>query len=167
MVGTISSFIYTSTEFCKIQIQMKTPGYTHYTGATDIFWSKLKEGKIHHIFRGGMSTLVREGVGALLYFTVYENYIRSKLKKGEISHSVSRTQDILAAGSLAGISYWLLIYPVDAIKTQIQSSMCKTYVESARFLWQNKLLFRGITVAIVRSVPVNAVNFLVFERVIR
>lgn len=71
---------------------------------------------------------MREGAGALVYFTVYENYIRSRLKEGQFSHTVSKTQDILVAGSLAGISYWMLIYPVDAIKTQVQSGMCKSYL---------------------------------------
>lgn len=102
-----------------------------------------------------------------MYFTVYENYIRSKLKEGQTSHIVSKTKDILVAGSLAGISYWLLIFPVDAIKTQVQSGMFKSYVESAKFLWQNKLLFRGMGIAIIRSIPVNAVNFMVFEAVLR
>jgi hypothetical protein len=50
---------------------MKTPEYLKYTGATDIFMGKLKEGKIQHMFRGGLSTMSREGVGALCYYTVY------------------------------------------------------------------------------------------------
>lgn len=80
LVGALASFIYTSTEFCKIQIQMKTPGYENYTGAIDVFWGKLKEGKIHHVFRGGLSTFFREGLGALCYFTAYESYLRSRLR---------------------------------------------------------------------------------------
>jgi hypothetical protein len=71
MAGALASMIYTVMEFCKIQIQMKTPEYLKYTGATDIFMGKLKEGKIQHMFRGGLSTMSREGVGALCYYTVY------------------------------------------------------------------------------------------------
>jgi solute carrier family 25 carnitine/acylcarnitine transporter 20/29 len=80
MVGILASMIFTPMEFFKIQIQMKTPQYLKYTGATGIFMGKLKEGKIQHVFRGGLSTMLREGIGGLCYFTVYENYIRLRLK---------------------------------------------------------------------------------------
>lgn len=58
-MGALASLIYTSSEFCKIQIQMKTPEYAKYNGAIQIFWGKLMEGNIHHVFKGGLSTLLR------------------------------------------------------------------------------------------------------------
>lgn len=71
LVGLIASFIYTPMEFCKIQMQMKTPEYSHYKGAADILWDKLKRGQVLTVYRGGVSTMLREIFGCLAYFTVY------------------------------------------------------------------------------------------------
>lgn len=108
-------------------MQIKTPEYAHYKGATDIFIKKISAGQISDVFRGGLICSLRETLGALAYFTVYENYIRSRLREGEVSHTQSSNLDIITAGSLAGICYWFMIYPLDSIKTQIQTGNCKTY----------------------------------------
>jgi hypothetical protein len=49
------------------------------------------------------------------------------LAPGANSHAHSSVKDILIAGSLAGLAFWLVVYPLDAIKTQVQSGMAKTY----------------------------------------
>jgi hypothetical protein len=71
LVGFVVSFVYTPIEFCKIQMQMKTPEYAHYKGATEIFWDKLKHGQIKTIYKGAVSTMLREVIGCFAYFSAY------------------------------------------------------------------------------------------------
>lgn len=101
-------------------------------------------------------------MGTLLYFSMYESYLRWTLKPGQ-SKTSATNQQIMTAGALAG-TYHFFVYPFDVIKTQIQSGMCRTYMESLRFIWRNKLMYRGATVTMMRSLPLNAVSFLIFEK---
>lgn len=96
----------------------------------------------------------------MIYFTLYEKTLRtvSNEKKANI-----QTRHILLAGALAG-TYHFFVYPFDVMKTQIQCGQVKTYSESLRNIWKNNIMFRGVTVTLIRSLPMNAVSFLVFER---
>jgi hypothetical protein len=87
------------------------------------------------------------------------------LKEGQHSHSQSSNLDILLAGSTAGFCFWLAAYPLDNIKTQIQSGNSKGFSQAIKYLVKNKIMWRGITIALIRSVPINATTFVVFENV--
>jgi hypothetical protein len=69
---------------------------------------------------------------------------------------------ILFAGACSGIFYWLPIYPIDNIKTQIQSGIASSNYEAAKVLIYNKTLFRGLHIALMRSIPINAASFVAF-----
>lgn len=64
--------------------------------------------------------MIRESIGSSLYFTGYEFLLRKFLNPGQ------RTQDAPLTGSLisggfAGLCYWGVVYPIDYVKTLIQS----------------------------------------------
>jgi len=163
MTGIFSYLICTPMEFCKIQIQMRVPEYAHYSGSTQILTRKLIHGELPLLYRGGFACGTREIMGTLLYFSMYESYLRWVLKPGQSKTSADNHQ-IMTAGALAGC-YNLFVYPLDVIKTQMQSGLCRSYRESLSFIWRNSLMFRGVTVTMMRSVPINAMSFLIFEKV--
>jgi|JI61114C2RNA_FD_contig_21_12912054_length_689_multi_4_in_0_out_0_2 hypothetical protein len=93
---------------------------------------------------------------------MYESYLRWSLRPGQKKTHASN-QQIMTAGALAG-TYHLFVYPLDVIKTQIQSGLCQSFRESMRLIWRKGLMFQGATVTLMRSIPLNAVSFLIFEK---
>ena len=69
------------------------------------------------LYLGFTSTLTRESNALAIYFTTYELLMR---KLNSQSAPVSLTSALLAGG-LAGVATWTLTYPLDYIKTLVQT----------------------------------------------
>ena len=77
---------------------------------------------------------------------------------------------MLISGALAGASSWLSCYPVDVVKSVIQTQHSPgrsvRMLPISRELYARggwRAFFRGLSPTLVRSVPVNAVTFTVYE----
>lgn len=132
MAGYFCSLIYTPMEFCKIQMQMKTYEFQKYRSGLHILYRMTIEGQWRRLFRGGLACNLREGLGGTIYFLAYEGTLRALMKPGQISHSDSSDTDIIIAGAAAGF-FIVPVYPVDVVKTQVQSGFCSSYSESIAF----------------------------------
>lgn len=64
------------------------------------------------------------------------------------------------AGSIAGLSYWTIAYPLDVIKTKLQTGQ----TINAIFSNIHKTAYRGFGVIALRSVIVNGISFATFEQ---
>lgn len=89
---------------------------------------------------------LRELPATYIYFASYD-----KLKENNYS--------IFLSGSIAGLNSWLLTYPIDTIKTRIQSENSKTISEAFK---KGKLL-SGLSFCLARAFIVNGINFSVYE----
>lgn len=115
------------------------------------------------VFRGLGPTVLREVPSFGTYFLTYELLTRSE---GPVS-----TGTMLLAGGFAGMASWLVSYPVDVLKTRVQTDgnsdgikvyngLLDCYKKSvAREGY--KFLFRGLMPTLVRAFPVNAACFTV------
>ena len=120
------------------------------------------------LFRGLNATLIREIPSFPAYFVTYEYskiYLQGLLPQDS---AMSDTAAILGAGSLAGISGWVFVYPIDVIKTKIQSEPSLIWkdrlscVQMYRRLLKESgrsVFMRGFGATILRAVPTNAVIF--------
>jgi solute carrier family 25 carnitine/acylcarnitine transporter 20/29 len=63
-------------------------------------------------------TLLRNSAGSMCYFTSY-NLLRQQLTK--LNNNQETSPIILVSGGVAGMVYWLSIYPVDVVKTRLQT----------------------------------------------
>ena len=97
-------------------------------------------------------TIAREIPAVSTYFGVYR-YMFNQLKDLDLK---SRS---FIAGGLAGGSSWLINYPVDVIKTRIQSGECKTVREA----YSKGTLWKGVGICTFRGTLANAFGFLALE----
>lgn len=75
------------------------------------------------------------------------------------------------SGGLAGVATWTIMYPVDYVKTLLQSDSLTQpkYANSVECLRKEVLgrgiatLYRGFEIMLVRAFVCNAVGFLCFE----
>lgn len=140
-----------------------------YAGGVDVVRQLYKEGGVRSVFRGSAMTLARDGPGSAAYFATYE-YIKRKITpkdtagnpRGDLSLSA-----VMVAGGCAGVAMWIPVFPVDTIKSRLQSAEGRpTIGGTVRGLYANggfKAFFPGFGPAMARAVPANAATFLGVE----
>ncbi|KAL4926428.1 carnitine:acyl carnitine antiporter [Aspergillus undulatus] len=136
-----------------------------YSGGVDVVRQLYKEGGIRSVFRGSAMTLARDGPGSAAYFAAYEYIKRSLTPKdtnGNVTGELSLPA-VLAAGGAAGIAMWIPVFPVDTIKSRLQSAPGKpTIGGTIRSVYATggyKAFFPGFGPALARAVPANAATF--------
>ncbi|KAJ9326891.1 hypothetical protein DTO027B5_4717 [Paecilomyces variotii] len=140
-----------------------------YSGGVDVVRQLYKEGGIRSVFRGSAMTLARDGPGSAAYFAAYE-YIKRRLTpkdaEGNVTGELSLPA-VLTAGGAAGIAMWIPVFPVDTIKSQMQSAEGRpTIGGTIQSIYGNggfKAFFPGFGPALARAVPANAATFLGVE----
>ncbi|MCJ1310624.1 carnitine transporter [Agyrium rufum] len=140
-----------------------------YAGGFDVVRQLYKEGGIKSVFRGSTMTLARDGPGSAAYFATYE-YVKRKLtpkdEEGKMKGDLSLTA-IMTAGGAAGVAMWIPVFPIDTIKSRLQSAEKRMSIsECVSGVWRNggaKAFFPGIGPAMARAVPANAATFLGVE----
>lgn len=163
-------------ERVKIQLQLQgqkvlAPGEKpKYSGGVDVVRQLYKEGGVRSVFRGSAATLARDGPGSAAYFAAYE-YIKRKLTPvdihtGKPSGELSLTA-ITTAGAAAGVAMWIPVFPIDTVKSRLQSAEGNVTVSGVvKGLYRAggfKAFFPGFAPAIARAVPANAATFLGVE----
>lgn len=140
-----------------------------YSGGLDVVRQLYKEGGIRSVFRGSAMTLARDGPGSAAYFAAYE-YIKRKMTPlgpdGKPSGDLSLTA-VCTAGGAAGVAMWIPVFPIDTIKSRLQSADGRpTIGGTISGVYRSggiKAFFPGIGPALARAVPANAATFLGVE----
>lgn len=129
----------------------------------------LETGGIKSLFKGSFATLARDGPGSAIYFATYE-IAKKELSKlnGAKENELSITA-ISTAGGLAGVGMWIVVFPIDTIKTRLTSNVNESIStkEAISSIYKKsggiKGFFPGIGPALLRSFPANAATFLGVE----
>ncbi|KAG8964922.1 hypothetical protein FRC03_001222 [Tulasnella sp. 419] len=193
--GLVASLVATPTELIKIRQQlMYTSAAT--PSATRVGLDIFRKHGIRGLYRGLTITALRE-CSYGVYFATYEGLCRflkprSPIREEGVYHASEAREPSLSwtrlvfAGGIAGVVSWIIIFPVDTIKSRIQSietfsssssssskslsiissrSTIAAVVESYRELGMRGLC-AGMTPTVLRAFPVNMVTFFVYEAVI-
>ncbi|KAB5526259.1 mitochondrial carrier domain-containing protein [Coniochaeta sp. 2T2.1] len=186
-IGGLATWaVSTPTELikCRAQVQVQS------SSSLSIARQVLRTEGVRGLYFGGGVTALRDSVGYGFYFWSYE---LSRRWMGRYSSGTNETADVLLCGGLAGIVTWASIFPLDVIKTRVQTQqvMLSTGAERAPLLgvagegaevkraggrmgaWQvaretyreggARVFFRGLGVCSVRAFVVNAVQWAVYE----
>lgn len=139
-----------------------------YSGGVDVVRQLWKEGGLRHVYRGSAMTLARDGPGSAAYFATYEVLKRNLTPKDETGKpgKLSLTA-VCVAGGTAGVAMWIPVFPVDTIKSRLQSGDSAGSISSTiKEVYGKggiKAFFPGFGPAISRAVPANAATFLGVE----
>ena len=140
-----------------------------YSGGLDVVRQLYKEGGVRSVFRGSAMTLARDGPGSAVYFATYETVKRNltpKDSEGNPSGELS-IPAVLTAGGAAGVAMWIPVFPIDTIKSRLQSAEGRpTIGGTISGIYRSggfRAFFPGIGPAMARAVPANAATFLGLE----
>ncbi|KAK1473895.1 hypothetical protein CCUS01_05485 [Colletotrichum cuscutae] len=155
----------------QVQSQRLKPGESpKYKGGADVVRQLYAEGGVRSVFRGSVATLARDGPGSAAYFAAYE-YIKRRLTPkdpvtGEPSGELSLLA-VTAAGAAAGVAMWIPVFPVDTVKSRLQTAEGNVTLGGVvREVYGRggvKAFFPGFGPALARAVPANAATFLGVE----
>lgn len=140
-----------------------------YSGGVDVVRQLYKEGGVRSVFRGSAMTLARDGPGSAAYFAVYEYVKRSLSPKDADGNATGELSlpAVMTAGGAAGIAMWIPVFPVDTIKSRIQTAEGRPTISGViSGVYRSggiKAFFPGFGPALARAVPANAATFLGVE----
>ncbi|RMZ77867.1 hypothetical protein DV738_g4092, partial [Chaetothyriales sp. CBS 135597] len=151
------------------QKELKPGEQPKYKNGLDVVRQLYAEGGIRSVFRGSAMTLARDGPGSAAYFAVYESVKRALSPKDAEGNSTGELSlgAVMTAGGAAGIAMWIPVFPVDTVKSRLQSAEGNpTLGGTVRQLYKAggiKAFFPGFGPALARAVPANAATFLGVE----
>lgn len=181
--GIITSLIICPTEHVKVQLQTQRSGEIAYRNSLHAAQKILGSHGVGGLYRGFYATCWRQGPSFGLYFATYDRvkeWGQPNFKngyphnfKGANHHCDSTTWlASILAGGVAGSFAWAVVYPVDLIKSWIQSLSLHT-PSSERSLWYVtkkvvqtgswSALYRGLGITLVRAFSVNGIIFPIYE----
>jgi solute carrier family 25 (mitochondrial carnitine/acylcarnitine transporter), member 20/29 len=188
-VGGLATWVVsTPTELIKCRAQLASPPKSSWAIARQTLRTEGVEG----LYFGGVVTALRDSIGYGFYFWSYE--LTTRWMAAEAGKETSAHQEaakVLLCGGIAGIVTWASVFPLDVIKTRVQAQTLQTATpETARLLGDGgqpvvkrqgaieiarhayreegmRVFFRGLTVCSVRAFMVNAVQWAVYEWVMR
>ncbi|GAA5795353.1 hypothetical protein HPULCUR_000709 [Helicostylum pulchrum] len=181
--GAMASMILTPVELvkCKLQVQIGLQTVTHgvkFTGPFHVMRHVFQSHGLNGFYRGFVATLLREAGGGAFWFGTYEytcahfiEYRQSKSDKTVLKKDLT-PYELMAAGALGGMAYNFSLYPVDVIKSHMQTdeqlattSRQRSFVQTAKELYAQggyKPFYRGCGITVARSAPTSAIIFLTY-----
>ncbi|KAF9102675.1 hypothetical protein BGX27_010912 [Mortierella sp. AM989] len=141
------------------------------------------------LYKGASLQVSRDMIGTGIYFSSYETIKR--LMSETIEHirphhetpSTSQVSPQLKgpgpmvhffAGGLCGVFSWLVVFPIDLVKSVVQKEVLVTNprysgaLDCAKDIIRRegvRGLYRGLSVTCYRAMPIHSLNFLVYEAV--
>lgn len=92
-----------------------------YKGPIDLIRKVYSKHGIAGIYKGQAITILRELHGYGIYFSLYEYLIQQNTKRNNITRDKISPFSQLLYGAISGYVLWIFIYPIDVIKSKIQT----------------------------------------------
>lgn len=175
MAGVVNSPVTSPVEQLRILSQSSSGKLISMSSTVkEIF---AKQG-LRGIYRGFDITLLREFQAYGVWFLTYEALIKQiTYYHGYKSRDQISTPELLASGALAGNALWLSSYPLDVIKSNVQSDgwgvnskFGGSSIKAAKYILANHGFvgfWRGIVPCLLRAVPCSAGTFASVELALR
>jgi solute carrier family 25 carnitine/acylcarnitine transporter 20/29 len=172
--GLSNTFLSSPIEHIRIRLQTQPHGAGRlYAGPLDCI-SKLSASPsvAKGLYRGTSVTLLREAQAYGCWFLAFEYLMNSDAARNNVARGDIPTWKIAGYGALAGEALWLSSYPLDVVKSKMQTdgfgekqrykSMRDAFAQTFR---QEGLggFWRGVGPTLLRAAPVSAGTFATVE----
>lgn len=191
-VGGLATWVVsTPTELIKCKAQVSNEPITSLSIARKV----VRTEGVRGLYYGGVVTALRDSIGYGFYFMSYELGSRMLAARvGEEYSAQTEAAKVLLCGGVAGVITWASVFPLDVIKTRIQTQIIST-PESSPLLggtgsaatgvalkdrlgaWKmmqkvyaeegGRAFWRGLGVCSVRAFVVNAAQWAVYEWIMK
>lgn len=127
IAGLAIFVISTPTELIKCRAQMISETASSAVSSWSIAQQTLRRSGIQGLYEGGVVTSLRDAVGYGFYFCAYEaskdlwDGTMGKNTGGHESWLRSEVAKTLLCGGVSGVATWASIFPLDVIKTRVQT----------------------------------------------
>nr|XP_043610784.1 mitochondrial arginine transporter BAC1 [Erigeron canadensis] len=177
--GSIISFVLCPSELVKCRMQIQgtdsvVPTYRKFSGPLNCAIETVKTEGVKGLFRGGVTTLLRESIGNAVFFSTYE-YLRHTLhlQLKDSSYNHTNLVDVgigIVSGGLGGIAFWTAVLPLDVAKTIIQttpdSNSSKNPLKLLTSIYRRsgfRGCYAGLGPTVLRAFPANAAAIVTYE----
>ena len=177
--GASNTVISAPAEHFRIRMQVQGKvdprGDPFYKSDLDCIKSIYNKYGMKGAYKGFMVTMLREACTFGTYFGIYEFIVRNYLiPEGGTKDDVAAWK-LFMAGGICGFFYWGPWYPVDALKSKLQSDSLANPRYKGSFDCISQTLkaegiggfYRGFVPCILRAFPANASTFLAYELTMR
>ncbi|KIJ60044.1 hypothetical protein HYDPIDRAFT_117736 [Hydnomerulius pinastri MD-312] len=172
--GLANGFVSGPVEHIRIRLQTQSNTNPLYKGPFDAIKKIASEHGIAGLFKGQCVTFLREATGYGAYFLVYEKLIQREITQKGIRRDQISPMNAVLYGATAGYALWAVIYPIDMIKSRMQTdgftpSTGQKYASArdcVRKVWRTEgisAFTRGLGPTLIRSPFANGATFLGFE----
>jgi solute carrier family 25 carnitine/acylcarnitine transporter 20/29 len=172
--GLSNTLLSSPIEHIRIRLQTQPHGAGRlYAGPLDCISKLSKSPSVAKgLYRGTSVTLLREAQAYGCWFLAFEYLMNSDAARNNIARGEIPTWKIAGYGALAGEALWLSSYPLDVIKSKMQTdgfgekqrykSMRDAFAQTFR---QEGLggFWRGVGPTLLRAAPVSAGTFATVE----
>ncbi|KAK3908862.1 Mitochondrial ornithine transporter 1 [Frankliniella fusca] len=172
MAAFFSSFTLCPTELIKCKLQaaretsMASGGSMEKVGPLRLTKQVLAESGVRGLFVGLGSTIAREMPGYFVFFGGYEWAREMFTKPGEAKENIGPLAT-MAAGGVGGMSFWLVTFPADVVKSRIQvSNLTGNLYTVGLDIFKKEgvgALYNGLRPTLLRTFPATATLFLTYE----
>ncbi|KAK5661734.1 hypothetical protein OQA88_9834 [Cercophora sp. LCS_1] len=176
--GVANSAISGPIEHVRIRLQTQPHGAARlYNGPLDCVRKLSAQGGVlGGLYRGEAVTILREAQAYGVWFLAFEWFMNADAARNKIDRKDVPSYKVAFYGGLAGEALWLGSYPLDVIKSKMQTDgfgqeqkyktmrdcFAQTWrAEGARGFW------KGIGPTLLRAMPVSAGTFAVVEMTMR
>ena len=186
-IGGLATFVVSApSELIKCRAQLVVDGSGSSSATFRDIW---RQAGLRGLYCGGTITALRDSLGYGWYFWSYELTKRLLLSRQHDPFIDPTPAEILISGGIAGVITWFSIYPLDVIKTRIQTQSMgapeaaallsdntssslprhsRTARQAAQAIWHQSGLrgfYRGLGICSLRAFIVNAIQWYAYERI--
>jgi len=174
LAGLGNGFVSGPVEHIRIRMQIQSNTNPVYRGPFDAVKKIASKYGIRGIYKGQGVTFLREAIGYGAYFWTYEKLMQREMALKNIRRDQISPGSAVLYGAAAGYALWGAIYPIDVIKSRMQTDgfspsdgqKYRSALHCARTVWKTEgisAFTRGLLPTLIRSPFANGATFLGFE----
>jgi len=174
LAGLGNGFVSGPVEHIRIRLQTQSNTNPVYRGPFDAIKKIGSKYGIRGIYKGQGVTFLREAMGYGVYFWTYEKLVQREMALKDIRREQISPGNAVLYGAAAGYTLWAVIYPIDVIKSRMQTDgfspsdgqKYRSALHCVRTVWKAEGFSgftRGLGPTLIRSPFANGATFFGFE----